>query len=56
MDCINCSINICIDDEYVKWLNCQALYCLKYESESKALDLFYVDDEKILYNKKCFKC
>ena len=52
MDCINCSKNICIDDEYVKYLKCEALCCFKCEAESKAVDLFHVDAENFLYKNK----
>jgi hypothetical protein len=55
MKCLNCDVSIFHYEEYVKCVNCLSPYCLNCE-QFFIDNLYYLDEEIILYKKKCYNC
>lgn len=53
MYCKNCYVDIYKYEEYVMCMKCASFFCFNCE-QFEITDLFYTDDDKILYKKKCY--
>jgi len=53
MFCSNCYTDVFKYEEYVMCMKCNSIFCLNCE-QFGITDLFYIDNDKILYKKKCY--
>jgi len=56
MFCSNCFVDIYKKEEYAICMKCTSFFCLNCEQFNEETDLYYTDDDKNVYKKKCSNC